>query len=363
MVWYFLYGLVSLLWDALRLSRLSPDDKTLELLVLRQQLLILRRHQKRGPAITFSEKFILLTLVDRLCGLGGAGKARLEQLILIFKPETLLRWHQALVKKKWTFLSTPKTPGRPAIEPAVVQLILRMANENRWGHRKIEGELKKLGYRISDETIRKLLRQHHIPPLAERKSSLSWHTFLNHYRKTLLACDFFTVETIRFQTLYVFFFIELGTRRVHLMGITPHPTQQWVTQQARQLIWKTEAPTFTHLIRDNDGKYGASFDAVFKSEGIEVVRTPFRAPRANAYAERWVRSVREECLDQLIILNERHLAYVLREYERYFNTARPHQGICQQIPDPPLARNLTAIGKVERRDILGGIIHDYFHAA
>jgi putative transposase len=140
------------------------------------------------------------------------------------------------------------------------------------------------------------------------------------------------------------------------MGITPHPTHQWVTQQARHLMWKTEKSTFTHLIRDNDGKYGASFDAVFASERIEVVRTPLQAPRANAYAERWVRSIREECLDQVIILNQNHLAYVLREYERYFNTARPHQGLGQQLPDPPPAGNLPGTGKVERRDILGGVI-------
>jgi putative transposase len=362
MVWYFVHVLATLLWDTIRLSRLSPDEKTLELLVLRQQLLIMRRHQKRGPSMSSGEKFILLTLLDQLCGMGRAGKAQLGQLILIFKPETLVRWHQALIKKKWTFASTPKTPGRPAIEPAMVTLILRMARENRWGHGKIEGEMKKLGYSISDEAIRKLLRQHHLSPAPERKHS-SWRTFLNHYRETLLACDFFTVETIRLQTLYVLLFIELATRRVHIMGITPHPTQSWVTQQARHLMWKTEKLTFTHLIRDNDGKYGASFDAVFRSEGIEIVRTPFRAPRANAYAERWVRSVREECLDQVIILDQRHLAYVLREYERYFNTARPHQGIGQALPDPPPVSSLSVSGTIQRHDILGGVIHDYFHAA
>ncbi len=149
---------------------------------------------------------------------------------------------------------------------------------------------------------------------------------MNHYHATFLACDFFTVETISLQTLYVLFFIELGTRRVHITGITAHPTQRWVTQQARQLLWNLEAEprTFTHLLHDNDGKYSAIFDAVFESAGMEVVHTPFRAPRANAYAERWVRSLREECLDRVIILNSKHLAYVLREYEQYFNMARPH---------------------------------------
>jgi transposase InsO family protein len=131
------------------------------------------------------------------------------------------------------------------------------------------------------------------------------------------------------------------------MGITPHPTEQWVTQQARHLMWQTEKLTFTHLIRDNDCKYGASIDTVFMSEGIEIVRTPTRAPRANAYAERWVRSVCEECLDKIIILNQRHVAYVLREYEAYFNSARPHQGIRQRIPDPPLTSSVGTTGKVK----------------
>jgi putative transposase len=187
--------------------------------------------------------------------------------------------------------------------------------------------------------------------------------FLNHYKVSLLACDFFTVETISLQTLYVLFFIEVGTRRVHITGTTPHPSQLWVTRQARQLMWKLddEGRSFSHLIRDNDGKYSLSFDVVFESQGVEAVRIPFRAPRVNAYAERWVHSVREECLDQMIVLNQAHLVYALRSYEQYFNEARPHQGIKQHIPCLPTP--LSTTGKVERRDILGGVIHDYYRAA
>ncbi len=204
---------------------------------------------------------------------------------MIFKPETLLRWHRELVKKKWTFANTPKRSGRPSTDPEIVELILRLARENRWGDDRIEGELKKLGDRVSHETVRKILRSHGIPPVPARKGMTTWRTFLNHYKDTLLACDFFAVDTLALQTLYVVFFIEVGTRRVHVMGTTPHPSQLWVTQQARQVMWKLDAEgrSFTHLIRDNDGKYGKSFDAVFESQGLEVVRTPFRAPRANAY--------------------------------------------------------------------------------
>jgi putative transposase len=320
MVWYILHQVVSLLWHSFRISRLSPDDKTLELLLLRQQLLILRRCQKRGPAISRSKKLILLTLIDRLHHFADLQKAQLAQLILIFKPETLLRWHRELVRQKWTFSNTPKTPGRPPTDPDVVKLILRMARDNRWGDDHIEGELKKLCFHISHETI-------------------------------------------RLQTLYVLFFIELLTRRVHLAGVTPHPTRFWVTHQARQIQWKSQEAgrPFTHLIRDNDGKYGAMFDAIFELDGVQVVHTPFEAPRANAYAERWVRSVREECLNRVIVLNHNHLAFILREYELYFKHARPHQGINQQIPCPEVTRLTT--GKVTHHDILSGVIHDYYRVA
>jgi hypothetical protein len=340
----------------LRFSRLSPDDKILE-------LLLLRRHQKRGPTVTRSEKLIRLTLVAQFRHVADLQKAQLGQLIRIFKPETLLRWHRPWVKRKWTFSNTPKAPGRPPTDPQLVPLILQLAGENRWGDHRIQGELKQLGYRISPETVRQLLRGHGILPVPSRKASSSWRTFVNHYKATLLACDCFSVETIRLQTLYGFFFSEVGTRQVHIAGITSHPSQPWLTQPARQLFWDLgeQQRTFTHLIGDNDGQYSATFDAVFASGGVEMVRTPFRAPRANAYAERWVRSVREECLDQLLILNQTHLRSVRRESEHYFNTARPHQGIGQKIPDPPLDRSRTGI--VKRRVLLGGVLHDYYRAA
>jgi transposase InsO family protein len=363
MVWHFIYLVVHLLWDSFRFSRLSPDDKTLELLLLRQQLLILRRHQKRGPIISPTEKLMLLTLIERFRPIIEQQKAQLEQLALIFKPDTLLRWHRELVKRKWTFNRYSKRNGRPPVEPQIIQLVLQLARENQWGDDRITGELKKLGYCISHETVRQILRRHSILPVPDRKVSSTWRTFLNHYKDTVLACDFFTIETVRLQTLYVFFFIEVGTRRIHLADVTAHPTQAWVTQQARQLLWNLQEQQlrFTHLIRDNDGKYGAAFDAVFASEEVELVHTPVRAPRANAYAERWVRSVREECLDRLIILNTAHLKYVLREYQHFFNIARPHQGIGQKIPDPPLEQPISGI--VKRRDLLGGVLHDYYRAA
>lgn len=190
----------------------------------------------------------------------------------------------------------------------------------------------------------------------------------------MLACDFFTVETLRLQTLYVLFFIELGTRRVHFAGCTAHPTSAWVTQQTRNIAWDIlevqtrELPSepIRFLIHDRDAKFTPSFNTVFVSEGIEIIRTPYRAPKANAFAERWVRTVREECLDHLLIISEWHLRRVLTEYVTYYNQRRPHQGIGQQMPMPmpvPSALQQERVrtrGDIHRQDVIGGIIHDYY---
>ena len=212
----------------------------------------------------------------------------------------------SLVRHKWTFRHRPAT-GRPRIDPELEALIVRLARENpRWGYSKIEGELRKLGYSLGAPPFETCSNVSISPqPLRARQSS-TWRAFLRQHQQQLLACDFFTVETLRLKTLYVLFFIEIGTRRIHLVGCTIHPTATWVTQQARQLVWKLqeEGRVMRFLLHDRDAKFPASFDAVFASERIEVILTPYRAPNANAYAERWVRSVREECLDHLLILNE-----------------------------------------------------------
>ncbi len=186
---------------------------------------------------------------------------------------------------------------------------------------------------------------------------------MQHYKAQILACDFFTVDTLFLQTVYVLLFIELGTRRVHFAGCTAHPDAAWVTQQARQMVWALEdrAPAIHFLIHDNDTKFSATFDAIFQSEGITVIHTPFRAPNANAYAERWVRTVREECLRKLLIINQAHLRSVLREYVAYFNGSRPHQGIAQQTPIPMTI--VSRDGPVCCREVLGGIVHDYYRDA
>jgi transposase InsO family protein len=266
-----------------------------------------------------------------------------------------------LVRRKWTYRH--RNAGRPRTDKEIEQLVLRLARENGWGYERIEGELLKLGYTISHETVGTILERHGIPPVPERDPSPSWRHLMTHYRGQLLACDFFTVETLFLQTLYVLIFIEIGTRRVHFAGCTAHPDNVWVTQQARQVMWKLEDrnPGIRFLLRDNDKKYTEAFDTIFRSEGIDVIRTPYRAPNANAYAERWIRSVREECLDKLLIINQAHLRRAMREYILFFNTAHPHQGLEQQIPVLKIGHEHA--GSVRSRAVLGGLIHDYYRDA
>jgi transposase InsO family protein len=247
----------------------------------------------------------------------------------------------------------------------VEALLLRLAADNpRCGYSRLQGELAKLGHTLGRSTVRDVLKRRHVPPAPQRRMRAdSWRQFLARHRDAVLACDFFTVETVFLRTLYTLFFIELGSRRVHLAGCTAHPTAAWVAQQARNLCWPLQetaiAPRF--LIHDRDAKFPPAFDAVFAAEGIAIVRTPYRAPNANAYAERWVRSVRTECLDHLLIAGEAHLRRVLTEYVAFYNQARPHQGIEQRCPValPPPVRD----GPVRRRDRLGGLLHDYYREA
>jgi putative transposase len=250
----------------------------------------------------------LAILAHRLKQASNTSRTKLAMSVLLFKPDTLLKWHREMVRRKWTYQRKRKS-GRPGIDAELESLVLRLKREKlEWGYGKLQGELQKLGYQIGKRTIGDILARHGLLPAPEcsRQKSL-WRPFLNHYKEQIMACDFFTVETLMLKTLYVLFFIEHGTRRVHLAGCTSHPNSTWVTQQSRQLVWEIEDrdPQIKYLIRDNDKKFSKSFDSVFVSEGVEIIRTPFQAPNANAIAERWVRSVREECLDRLIIIHSR----------------------------------------------------------
>ena len=359
MVSWSLMQILTFFLDIFTILGVKNWDKDLEIIVLRQQVRILQRKVKSPPVISDPERIILAILTDKLNQSTRDARRRLDQVMMVFKPDTVLGWRRELVRRKWAFKRKGK-PGRPVISSELETLIVRLGKENlRWGYDKIRGELLKLGYGISASSVRNILKQHRIATSSERSSG-SWRNFLGHYKGQILACDFFTVETIWLKTIYVLFFIELGTRRVHLAGWTTNPNATRVTQQARQLVWylKDDPQDMAYLIHDNDTKFSSSFDTVFYSEGIKTVHTPFRAPRANAFAERWVRSIREECLDHILILNESHLCRVLKEYLEYYNHARPHQGIDQGFPVSGPIR--TPRGPVRRRDVLGGVIHDYY---
>jgi putative transposase len=276
-------------------------------------------------------------------------------------PQTLLRWHRELVRRKWT--QPQRRPGRPAVEDRVRQLVLRFARENpRWGYPRIAGELLKLGMRVSPSTVRRLLLAAGLKP-APRRSGPSWPDFLRQQAASMIACDFFTVETISLRRFYVLFFIELESRRVHLAGCTTNPTGGWVAQQARNLSFSGLLERMRFLIHDRDSKFSAAFDEVFRSEGLKVIHTPIRAPQANAYAERFVRSVRAECLDWLLIVGRRHLEHVLRSYTIHYNRERPHRGLALLTPEPTDATDPPTVETIERRDRLGGLIREYRCAA
>jgi putative transposase len=361
MLWFLLARCFSTLLQLLLLSRQTDRSKDLQILLLRRQLDIAQRKLDKPIRLSRTEKFLLALLTVKFKQMTRLSVSQLQDVILIFQPSTVLKWHRELVRRKWTYRQRSRG-GRPKIGAELESLIVRLAHENDWGNGKIAGELLKLGYKVSDQTIANILKRHGIPPLPKRRPSLSWHHLMAHYKDQILACDFFTVETLFLQTVYVLFFIELGSRRVHLAGCTTRPRGTWVAQQARQMVWQIaeDDTRIRFLLRDNDSKFITSFDTVFASQHIEVIRTPYQAPNANAYAERWVRSVREECLDKLLILNQAHLRRVLRDYIDYYNTARPHQGIEQQIPVPrPSAQQQ---GNVRCRTVLG-ILNDYWRDA
>ena len=242
--------------------------------------------------------------------------------------------------------------------------MLRLARENpRWGYERIAGELSKLGLSVSPSTVRRLLARAGLGP-APRRSGPSWREFLQAQATSIVACDFFTVETAFLRRYYVLFFIELSSRRVHLAGCSAHPDGHWVAQQARNLVFVPGLENARFLIHDRDSKFVATFDEVFRAEGIRVILTPPRAPKANAYAERFVLTVRAECLDWLLILGPRQLDRVLRVFVEHYNSERPHRALGRLPPAPAAGGRSQVVGTaVKRRDRLGGLVHEYYRAA
>jgi transposase InsO family protein len=354
MAFSFLYLAVRALLGALVRSRRGLDVKDIELLVLRHELAILRRQVAR-PKLGIADRALLAAAAAHL--------PRPQRSMLLVTPRTLLRWHRALVRRKWR--QPTGRVGRPPLTPETRELVLRLARENpRWGHRRICGELAKLGVRVSSTSVRRLLAQARLEP-APRRGGPSWREFLSSQAASIIACDFFTVETILLRRFYVLFFIAHGSRRVWFAGCTRNPTGGWVTQQARNLGLDLSKSGMRFLIRDRDSKYSSPFDEVFRSEGIRIVKTPVRAPKANAIAERFVRTARAECLDWLLIFNRRHLEHVLRVYVTHYNRQRPHRSLDLRTPIPArsAAGGSGSVGDIHRRNRLGGLIHEYYQAA
>jgi transposase InsO family protein len=276
-----------------------------------------------------------------------------------------MRWHRDLVARSWTYPRRAR-PAPNALDEGVVELVLRLARENRrWGYLRIVGECRTLGVAVSATTVRNVLRRHHLHP-APRTSGPSWSEFLRAQAAGTLACDFFHVDTVMLRQVCVLFFIDLQRRTVFLAGVTAHPVGPWVTQQARNLVayFEDQGRAVRFLVRDRDAKFVGPFYEVMRSTGARVIRTPVRAPRANAFAERFVRTVRAECLDWLLVRSERHLDRVLREFVAHYNHERPHRGIDLEPPVPYLALPQFESGDaVQRLDRLGGFLHEYRLAA
>jgi putative transposase len=285
------------------------------------------------------------------------------------RPETLLRWHRSLVARRWTY--PHRRPGRPRIGGEVRELILRLARENiSWGYVRIVGELRKLEINVSATLVRSVLADGGITPAPQRDGQ-SWRSFLRQQGESMLACDFFTVDTVWLRRLYVLVFLSIGSRRVEYFACTPNPDTAWMLQQARNLLIDLDDRDrqIGFLLHDRDSKFSATFDAVFTGEGIRIVRTPVGAPNANAHVERWIGSVRRECLDRLLIVSRRQLLHVLRVYVQHYNGRRPHRALDLEPPDPTPAVALARgdppapLTTLHRRDLLGGLIHEYQLAA
>jgi putative transposase len=335
-------------------GRRGPDSraKDLEILVLRHQLRVLRRTS--SPPRHQARDRVLLAAACRLI-------PRDRWVAFLVTPATLLRWHRELVKRKWTYGTTGR-PGRPPIDREVRELVLRLARENpRWGCVRIGGELRKLGIRVGATTIRSLIRTARLGP-APRRTGPSWTEFLREQAGGIIACDFFTVETAWLRTLDVLAFIELGSRRIHLSPSTAHPDSAWVTQQARNLALRLDdrSTALRFLIRDRDTKFSRSFDEVVRSEGVRVILTPVQAPNADAYAERVIETIRADCLDWSRILGRRQLDRTLRTSAQHYNRGRPHRGLDLATPLAEAGEPVPVSPRgVHRRDLLGGLIHEY----
>jgi transposase InsO family protein len=340
-------------WLALLTKTSAAKD--VEILVLRHENAVLRRQHPK-PRLDWTDRAMLAALIRLL--------PRALKAHRLVTPATVIRWHRRLVARHWTY---PNRPGRPPIDPILARLVEQMARDNPgWGYRRIQGELLGLGHRIGASTVRRILKHLGLPPAPKRRYHTTWRQFLRTQASTMLACDYFHVDcALTLKRLYVFFVIEVGSRYVHVLGITTNPDGPWTVQQARNLLMDLGERTdqFNVLIRDRAGQFTAAFDAVLADAGVTVRKIPPRSPRANAYAERFVGTVRREVTDRMLIFGERHLRRTLDRYAHHYNGWRPHRALRLQPPrsDRPVA-DLTH-ERIKRRPVLGGLFSEYERAA
>jgi transposase InsO family protein len=333
----------------------SSASKNAELLVLRHEVAVLRRTHRR-PRLDWADRAVLAALIRLL-----PARLRAHRLVT---PGTVLRWHRRLVTRKWTY---PNRTGRPPVSAEIATLIERLATENDgWGYQRIQGELLKLGHRVSASTIRRVLKTLKIPPAPKRRTDATWLQFLHTQASTILATDFFHVDcAVTLQRLYCLFIMEVGSRYVHILGITANPDGPWTVQQIRNLLMDLgdRAADFRFLVRDRAGQFTEEFDAVLADAGVEAVKIPPRSPRANAFAERFVLTARAEVTDRMLIFGQRHLQSVLAQYVAHYNGRRPHRSrqLHPPRPDHPAADLTTE--RIKHRSVLGGLINEYERAA
>jgi len=351
------YLTINRLFGWLRLSPRSESWKTAEILLLRHQLTVLQRQVEARPKMSWADRALIALLLDVI------PKRHRGGLRLIVTPQTVLRWHRDIVARRWAAKSRHKRPGRPRAHRSIGASVLRLAKENPgWGYRRIHGELAGLGIVMAPSTVWEILTKAGLPP-APRRAGPTWAQFLHAQAQAIIATDFFTVDLLDGTSAYVLAVIEHATRRIRILGVTAHPDNAWVTQMARNLLMDLDGhvESIKFLLRDRDTKFTAAFDAVLGDAGIRILRSPIRAPRANAIMERWIGGCRRELTDRTLIWNQQHLLRVLRDYETHHNSHRPHRALGQAAPLKPLPAAVTDLDnlRLRRHRIVSGVINEY----
>jgi putative transposase len=333
-------------------------------LLLRNEYLVtenrILRHQIKGRIpLSDGERKTLAEIGQKL------GRQALKEVATIVKPDTILGWHRTLVAQKFDGSMQRQSPGRPKIDPDLEALIVRIAQENRsWGYDRIVGALANLGLTVSDQTVGNVLKRHGIAPAPERKTTTTWKEFIRTHLDVLVATDFFTAEVWTLGglvTYYVLFFLHLGSRKIYVAGVTPHPNEAWMVQVARNVTMEEWGflSSGQYLIHDRDTKFCAAFQQLIDDAGVERVVLPPRSPNLNAYAERWVRSIKEECLSRFILFGEASLRHVLTHYVEHFHHERNHQGKDNVLLFPSFSQGCESQGPIQCRERLGGLLKYY----